>query len=82
MKKVIKLNETDLETLVKKALKEQIQEPANYMFFSNLQQIRRQCDMLLELDPQMIDEIIKTVTIGLMTTYQKPKPTWTKFLIS
>lgn len=58
MKKLVKLNEKDLEVLVKKALKEQMQEPENYMFFSNLQQIRRQCDMLLEMDPQMIDDIL------------------------
>lgn len=58
MKKLIKLNEKDLEVLVKKALKEQMQEPENYMFFSNLQQIRRQCDMLLEMDPQVIDDIL------------------------
>jgi hypothetical protein len=59
MKKLIKLNENDLQNLVKKALGEQIQEPENYMFFSNLQQIKRQCDMLLKLDPQMIDEILQ-----------------------
>ena len=29
------------------------------MFFSNLEQIRRQCDMLLELDPHVVDEIIQ-----------------------
>jgi len=58
MKKLVKLNEKDLDVLVKKALKEQMQEPENYMFFSNLQQIRRQCDMLLEMDPQMIDDIL------------------------
>ena len=58
MKKLIKLNETDLENLVKKALKEQYQEPANYMFFSNLQQIKRQCEHLLKLDPQKVDEIL------------------------
>jgi len=28
------------------------------MFFSNLEQIKRQCDLLLELDPSMIDEIL------------------------
>jgi hypothetical protein len=28
------------------------------MFFSNLQQIKRQCEVLLEMDPQQIDEII------------------------
>jgi hypothetical protein len=59
MRKIIKLKEEDLQNLVKKALKEQMQEPENYMFFSNLQQIRRQCDMLLKLDPQMIDEILQ-----------------------
>lgn len=59
MKKLIKLKEQDLQNLVEKALKEQMQEPENYMFFSNLQQIKRQCDMLLKLDPQMIDEILQ-----------------------
>ena len=59
MRKPIKLNERDLEILVKRALKEQMQEPANYMFFSNLQQIKRQCDMLLKLDPQKVDEILE-----------------------
>ncbi len=29
------------------------------MFFSNLQQIKRQCDMLLKLDPQKVDEILE-----------------------
>ena len=29
-----------------------------YMFFSNLQQMRRQCDMLLDLDPNMIGNIL------------------------
>jgi len=56
MKKIIKLTESDLNKLVKKVLQEQ--EVADYMFFSNLQQIKRQCEMLLELDPQQIDEIL------------------------
>lgn len=56
MKKIIKLTESDLNRLVKKVLKEQ--EVADYMFFSNLQQIKRQCEILLEMDPQQIDEII------------------------
>lgn len=56
MKKVIKLTEQDLENLVKKVLKEQ--EEANYMFFSNLEQIKRQCEMMLDMDPQVIDDII------------------------
>jgi hypothetical protein len=56
MKKIVKLTESDLNRLVEKVLKEQ--EVADYMFFSNLQQIKRQCEVLLEMDPQQIDEII------------------------
>jgi hypothetical protein len=56
MKKIVKLTESDLNRIVKKVLKEQ--EVADYMFFSNLQQIKRQCEVLLEMDPQQIDEII------------------------
>jgi hypothetical protein len=58
MKKLIKLTESDLNNLVKKILDEQMEEPANYMFFSNLQQIKRQCDMMLKMDPHMIDDIL------------------------
>lgn len=56
MGKIIKLTEKDLSNLVKKVLQEQ--ETANYMFFSNLQQMRRQIDMLLELDHEMVDQIL------------------------
>jgi hypothetical protein len=56
MSKIVKLTEKDLTSLVKQVLKEQ--EVADYMFFSNLQQIKRQCELLLELDPKQIDEII------------------------
>ena len=56
MKKIVKLTESDLNRLVQKVLKEQ--EVADYMFFSNLQQIKRQCEILLEMDHQQIDEII------------------------
>lgn len=34
------------------------QESPNYMFFSNLEQMKRQCEMLLELDPHTVDEIL------------------------
>jgi hypothetical protein len=57
MKNTIKLTESDLNRIVKKVLKEQ--EQANYMFFSNLEQIKRQCEMILEMDPNEIDEIIQ-----------------------
>ena len=58
MNKIVKLTEKDLNHLVQKVLKEQ-RESENYMFFSNLKQIARQCEMLLEMDPNMIDEIIQ-----------------------
>jgi hypothetical protein len=58
MKNVVKLAESDLNNLVKKILDEQMEEPSNYMFFSNLQQIKRQCDMMMEMDPHMIDDIL------------------------
>lgn len=54
--KIVQLNEKDISKLVKKVLMEQ--EQANYMFFSNLEQIKRQCQMLLDLDRNMIDEIL------------------------
>lgn len=57
MSKIVKLTESDLNRLVIKVLKEQ--EQANYMFFSNLEQIKRQCEMMLEMDPNKLDEIIQ-----------------------
>ena len=59
MAKIVKLSEKDLSRLVQKVLNESHHEPANYMFFSNLKQMMRQCKMLLEMDPQMVDEIIQ-----------------------
>lgn len=56
MKRVVKLTEKDISRLAMKVLKEQ--ESPNYMFFSNLEQIIRQANLLLELDPQAIDEIL------------------------
>jgi hypothetical protein len=58
MNKIVKLTERDLNNLVKKVLKEE-QESENYMFFSNLKQIARQCKMLLEMDEEMIDQILQ-----------------------
>jgi len=48
----VKLTEKDLNRIVKKVLEEQRSD--RYMFFSNLQQIRRQMDIMLEMDPKMI----------------------------
>jgi hypothetical protein len=59
MKKVVKLTESDLSRIVKRVLNESHEEYSDrYMFFSNLEQMRRQCDMLLELDQDMVTEIL------------------------
>ena len=58
MKNTVKLNEDILNVLVRKVLDEQKREE-NYMFFSNLKQIHRQCQMLLEMDSSMIDNILQ-----------------------
>ena len=59
MAKIVKLTETDITRLVSKVLNEARHDEENYMFFSNLQQIMRQAKMLLEIDPQIIDEILQ-----------------------
>ena len=56
MKRVIRLNETDITNLVKRVLNEQKSE--RYMFFSNLEQMRRQCDLLLDFDRNMVESIL------------------------
>jgi hypothetical protein len=48
-----------IDYIVRKVLKETHQEQSRYMFFSNLEQMRRQCDMLLEMDHSMIEEILQ-----------------------
>jgi ethanolamine utilization protein EutQ (cupin superfamily) len=48
----------NLDRIIKKVLKETEEKNTRYMFFSNLQQMRRQCDLLLDLDHSMIEEIL------------------------
>ena len=55
----MKINE-----LIKKHLQNVVKEnenrgQENYMFFGNLKQIQRQCEMLLKMNPQELDNIIK-----------------------
>jgi hypothetical protein len=57
MSKVIKLKESDLTNIVKRILEQERSD--RYMFFSNLQQIRRQMDILLEMDPDMIESVLE-----------------------
>ena len=59
MKKVIKLSEADLKNIVLKALKEAEHEHNRYMFFSNLEQMKRQAELLLDLDYDKIHAILE-----------------------
>ena len=52
MKKII-ISEDQLKKIIEN------QTTENYMFFGNLQQIHRQCEMLLKMNPQELDQIIK-----------------------
>jgi len=56
MRKIVKLNESMIQKLVIKVLQEQ--ESERYMFFSNLEQMKRQCEMLLDLDKSQIEGIL------------------------
>lgn len=67
MKRLIKLTETDLNNIIKRIVRESdfsdsqpIQSHSQrYMFFSNLEQIKRQTELLLELDENEIEEILE-----------------------
>jgi hypothetical protein len=50
----------NLDYIIKKVLNEGHDMRSNrYMFFSNLQQMRRQCDLLLDLDQSMVEGILE-----------------------
>ena len=56
--KKIKLTEKDLLRIVKETIKED-RKTENYMFFSNLKQMRRQIDIMLnDFNPQWIDDML------------------------
>jgi hypothetical protein len=59
MRKIIRLTETDIKNLVLRALKEAEHEHNRYMFFSNLEQLKRQAERLLELDSDEIHSILE-----------------------
>ena len=55
-----RITESQLNRLAKKIVKEaDYGNIQNYMFFSNLEQIKRQAELLLELDPMQIEQIIQ-----------------------
>lgn len=50
----------NLNSIIKKVLSEDHDMRSNrYMFFSNLEQMRRQCDLLLDLDQSMVEGILE-----------------------
>lgn len=50
----------NLDSIIRRVIKETHEEKSSrYMFFSNLEQMRRQCDLLLDLDRNMIEEILE-----------------------
>ena len=56
----MRITETQLNRLVKKIVNESdYGQVKNYMFFSNLEQIKRQAELLLELDPMEIENILQ-----------------------
>lgn len=50
----------NLDYLIKRVIKETHRDKSSrYMFFSNLEQMRRQCNLLLDLDHNMIESILE-----------------------
>ena len=58
MGQIIKLTEAQLKKVVSNIIQEN-QPTENYMFFGNLKQLQRQCELLLELDPMIVEEILQ-----------------------
>ena len=49
----------NLDSIIRKVIKETHEENSQrYMFFSNLEQMRRQCDILLDFDRNMVESIL------------------------
>jgi hypothetical protein len=49
----------NLDRIIKNVIRETKEDHSSrYMFFSNLEQIRRQCDLLLDLDRNMVESIL------------------------
>ena len=50
----------NLDRIIKKVIRETQEElSSRYMFFSNLEQMKRQCEMLLDLDHKMVESILE-----------------------
>ena len=50
----------NLSRIINSVLREEDEKRSSrYMFFSNLEQMRRQCDLLLDMDHDMIEQILE-----------------------
>jgi hypothetical protein len=50
----------NLDSIIKKVLREEDENRSTrYMFFSNLEQMKRQCEMLLDMDQNKIENILE-----------------------
>jgi hypothetical protein len=49
----------NIDRIIKRVLKEEERMSSRYMFFSNLEQMKRQCDLLLDLDEEMVESILE-----------------------
>jgi division protein CdvB (Snf7/Vps24/ESCRT-III family) len=50
----------NLDSIIKKVLREEDEDRSTrYMFFSNLEQMKRQCEMLLDMDQNEIENILE-----------------------
>jgi hypothetical protein len=49
----------NLSKVIRKVLKETQERSTRYMFFSNLEQMKRQCEMLLDMDQNQIEQILE-----------------------
>jgi hypothetical protein len=48
----------NLNRIIRKVIREE-HESSRYMFFSNLEQMKRQCDMLLDMDKEEVESILE-----------------------
>jgi hypothetical protein len=53
----VRITESELKTIIEKVLNEN--RGGDYMFFSNLEQIKRQCELLLEIEPSVIEDLLQ-----------------------
>ena len=49
----------ELDRIIKKVISEEKYGSNRYMFFQNLEQMKRQCEMLLEMDENQVESILE-----------------------